>query len=104
MMLRWIGVRSSVVIGVVMVACVAQAEPRILRLGTIAPDGTAWAREFNTFAREVETETGKQVKVKWYFGGIAGDESEMLERVRRGQLDGAASGGPLCERLSPSLR
>lgn len=82
----------------------ARADEVVLRLGTMAPTGTAWARELNAFAREVESRTNGQVHVKWYFGGISGDEPGMGERIRRGQLDGAASGGPLCEALSPSMR
>src|SRR5581483_7134851 len=37
-------------------------------------------------------------------GGITGDEIETAERIRRGQLDGIASGGMLCNRLAPSMR
>ncbi|MDB4968147.1 MAG: TRAP-type C4-dicarboxylate transport system, substrate-binding protein [Myxococcales bacterium] len=81
----------------------AQSET-VLRLATNAPAGTAWAREFAAFAREVEAGTKGQVRIKWYLGGIAGDEKQMGERVRKGQLDGAASGGPLCEQLAPSMR
>ncbi len=106
-MVRSIVVRSSLAICALLLggaSSTAHAEPRVLRLATPAPDGTAWARELNTFAREVEAGTGKQLRIKWYFGGIAGDEVEMAERVRRGQLDGVASGGPMCERLAPSLR
>jgi TRAP-type C4-dicarboxylate transport system substrate-binding protein len=82
----------------------AQADEVTLRMGTMAPDGTAWARELNAFSREVEARTKSQVRIKWYYGGITGDEPTMGERIRRGQLDGAASGGPLCEALSPSMR
>ena len=82
----------------------ARADEVTLRMGTMAPDGTAWARELNAFAREVDTRTSGQVHIKWYFGGISGDEPTMGDRIRRGQLDGAASGGPLCEALAPSMR
>ena len=77
---------------------------RALRLATAAPDGTAWAREFRAFARDVDTLTHGAVKVKWYFGGIAGDEIAVGGRIRRDQLDGAASAGPLCQQLAPSMR
>ena len=76
----------------------------LLRMGTMAPAGTAWARELNAFARDVAAQTNGAVRVKWYFGGIAGDEVQMGQRLRKGQLDGAASGGPLCENLAPSMR
>jgi TRAP-type transport system periplasmic protein len=42
--------------------------------------------------------------MKWYLGGIAGDELTMLGRMKRDQLDGVASGGMLCQRLAPSMR
>jgi TRAP-type transport system periplasmic protein len=43
------------------------------------------------------------VQIKWYLGGIAGDEFTALDRVRRGQLDGEA-GAMFCERLAPSMK
>src|SRR6476469_3083980 len=76
----------------------------VVRLASAAPEGTAWARELRNVGRDVEMATGGEVKVKWYFGGIAGDELQAGERIRRGQLDGAASGGMLCMRLAPSMR
>jgi TRAP-type C4-dicarboxylate transport system substrate-binding protein len=82
----------------------ARADEVTLRMGTMAPDGTAWARELNAFSRDVQARTNGAVRIKWYYGGITGDEPTMGERIRRGQLDGAASGGPLCEALSPSMR
>jgi TRAP-type C4-dicarboxylate transport system substrate-binding protein len=82
----------------------ARAEPRVLRLATAAPEGTQWAREAHAFARTVEIGTQGRLRVKWYFGGIAGDEVQMAERVRREQLDGVASGGMLCTRVARSMR
>src|SRR5437870_3661048 len=80
-----------------------QPEPVVLRLGTVAPDGTAWARELRSFGRDVESGTHGAVRVKFYFGSIAGDEIAALDRIRRGQLDGMAS-GVACHRIMPSLR
>jgi TRAP-type C4-dicarboxylate transport system substrate-binding protein len=79
-------------------------EEGVLRMATMAPAGTAWARELNAFARDIEEQSHGSARIKWYFGGIAGDEMQMGERLRRGQLDGVASGGPLCEQLAPSMR
>ncbi|MGZ3405855.1 MAG: hypothetical protein ACXVAN_05380, partial [Polyangia bacterium] len=59
----------------------AHASPaHVLRFATIAPDGTEWARLSRNFAREVEQGTDGEVQIKWYFGGIAGDEKEMIAR------------------------
>src|SRR5689334_237093 len=70
-----------------------------IRIGTLIPDGSAWARELKAVVRDVES----QVKIKVYYGGIAGDEHEMIDRVRRGQLDGIG-GTTACLDLAPSLR
>jgi TRAP-type C4-dicarboxylate transport system substrate-binding protein len=97
----------SAVAGLALVCALAGGawgEPVTLRIATVAPDGTLWARELKAFATQIGSETGDAVKVKWIFGGIAGDEMQLEERIRRGQLDGVASGGPLCAKLAPSLR
>jgi TRAP-type C4-dicarboxylate transport system substrate-binding protein len=73
-------------------------------MATVAPDGTEYAREFRAFAREVQTGTKDAVTVRWYWGGIAGDEIQARERIERGQLDGIASAGMLCGELSPTMR
>jgi TRAP-type C4-dicarboxylate transport system substrate-binding protein len=76
----------------------------VLRFGTIAPDGTAWARLAKSVANALSDSTRGQVTGKWYFNGIAGNEMEMAERIRRDQLDGIVSGGMICQKLSPSMR
>jgi TRAP-type C4-dicarboxylate transport system substrate-binding protein len=85
-------------------AATARAEPVVLRMATVAPDGTAWARELRATAREVEEQTRGRLKLKWYLGAIAGDEVAVAERIKRGQLDGTASGGMLCAQAAPAMR
>ena len=77
-------------------------EPTVLRMAAIAPEGTSWARELKAFARGVEAQTGGALRVKWYLGGMAGDEAEEVSRIRRDQLDGGA-GAMICDILAPSL-
>jgi TRAP-type C4-dicarboxylate transport system substrate-binding protein len=75
----------------------------VLRFASIAPEGTSWARELKAFARDVEAASEGEVHIKWYLGGIAGDELSAIERIKKGQLDGAA-GSIICSRQAPSLR
>src|SRR4051812_22406888 len=96
--------RALVALSLVVASASARGDEVTLRMGTMAPEGTAWARELNAFSRDVQARTHDQVRIKWYWGGISGDEPTMGARIRRGQLDGAASGGPLCEAMSPSMR
>jgi TRAP-type C4-dicarboxylate transport system substrate-binding protein len=82
----------------------AHAEPVTLRLASVAPDGTLWARELKAFGREVSAATHENVLIKWYLNGVAGDELQSHERVRRDQIDGILSAGMLCQRLAPTMR
>jgi TRAP-type C4-dicarboxylate transport system substrate-binding protein len=88
---------------VLVTAVTAHAEPVRLRMAALAPEGTAWAREMHTLAREIESETRGQVQLKWYLGGIAGDELTVLHRIRKEQLDGTA-GALFCEKLAPTFK
>jgi TRAP-type C4-dicarboxylate transport system substrate-binding protein len=94
---------SGCLLGVVASAGVARADRLVIRMATAAPDATSWARELRAFAREVENSTEGEVAIKWYFGGIAGDEQETFARVDKAQIDGIA-GGVLCSKVVPSMR
>jgi TRAP-type transport system periplasmic protein len=82
----------------------ARAEPITVRMASVAPEGSAWANLLRSWARELEIDTGGAVRVKWYFGGITGDELETFDGIGKGHLDGIASGGMICERLAPSMK
>ena len=74
-----------------------------LRFATIAPEGTAWAREVKAFSREIETNSGGRIAMHVYLGGVAGDDSEMGRRMRKDQLDGGLSAGMLCQEVAPAF-
>ena len=82
----------------------AYADPIVLRMATPAPDGTEWAREGRSQERDIEELTHGQVRIKWILGGVAGDELQMLERVKKEQIDGVVSGGMACQKLAPTMR
>jgi TRAP-type C4-dicarboxylate transport system substrate-binding protein len=75
-----------------------------LRLASIAPKGSLWGNAMETMGREVEMATRGRVRVKVYLGGAAGDELQVAERIKKGQLDGTISGGWLCNEVMPSTR
>jgi TRAP-type C4-dicarboxylate transport system substrate-binding protein len=91
-------------IALLLASGVAAADENVLRVGTVVPEGTSYAREMRSLARDVESETKGAVRIKFYMGGIAGDELDMIARIKRGQLDGVLSGGMACETVAPSMR
>jgi TRAP-type C4-dicarboxylate transport system substrate-binding protein len=95
--------RALMMLAALSVASSAHADRTVLRLATAAPDATSWAKELRAFGRDVEASTDGQVAIKWYMGGVAGDEKEALDRIGKSQLDGMASGIE-CAQISPSMR
>ena len=81
----------------------ALGAPVVIRAASVAPDGSAWAREMHAMTRNLESRTDGRVKLKWYLNAVAGGDVEMGQRVRRGQLDFVASGGMLCTDVMPSM-
>ena len=80
-----------------------EANVHVLRFASVIPQGTVWAREMQTFARDVANTTNNEVQLKWYLGGIAGDDVEAGKRIERDQLDGVGAGTWQCERWAPSM-
>jgi TRAP-type C4-dicarboxylate transport system substrate-binding protein len=66
-----------------------------LKIATLAPDGTQWMTTFRQAAEEIKRETGGRVQLRYYPGGVMGDDKSVLRKIRIGQLHGGAlsSGG-----------
>ncbi len=62
----------------------------VIKLATLAPEGSAWMNIFHEWARNVEAHTSGKVKIKFYAGGVAGDERDAVRKMRLGQLNAAA--------------
>ena len=59
-----------------------------LKVGVLAPEGTAWAQNCKKMATEIKQATGDKVDIKFYFGGSQGDEPDVLRKIHIGQLHG----------------
>ena len=70
-------------------AAEAQQPPVTLRVASLAPDGSTSALVLRTWAKSIRDRTSGSVSVDFSFGGIAGDERDVLRKMRLGTLDGA---------------
>jgi len=59
-----------------------------IKLAVLVPEGTTWGKSLKNLTREVETITGGEVSFKVYYGGVSGDEADVLRKIRIGQLHG----------------
>ncbi|WP_037411853.1 TRAP transporter substrate-binding protein DctP [Silanimonas lenta] len=65
------------------------AQTQTLRLATLAPDGSPWMRELRAAAEAVKAETKGRVEIRYFPGGVMGNDQAVLRRIRQGgQLQG----------------
>jgi TRAP-type C4-dicarboxylate transport system substrate-binding protein len=62
----------------------------IIKIATLAPEGSSWMKTFNVLNTEVMKRTENKVQFKIYPGGVLGDELDMLRKLKIGQLQGVA--------------
>lgn len=66
-----------------------------LKIATIAPDGTSWMQALRKGADDVAKRTEGRVKLRFFPGGVMGNDKSVLRKIRLGQLHGGVivSGG-----------
>ncbi len=60
------------------------------KIATIAPEGSQWMQAMRTAAKEIKAGTDERVIVKYYTGGVMGNDKKVLRKIRIGQLHGGA--------------
>jgi TRAP-type C4-dicarboxylate transport system substrate-binding protein len=83
-----------VIAGVLAFAMVAgfagAAAAKTLKLATVMPDGSSWLVEMRAAAEQIEADTEGRVKIKFYPGGVMGNDKTVMRKIRVGQLHGGA--------------
>ena len=75
----------------------------VIKLGSIAPVDSPWDKALLKMALDWQSISKGKVTVKVYSGSIAGDESDMLRKIRIGQLQAAAMSGSGMGKLHPDF-
>lgn len=68
----------------------AGGRPVTIKLATLAPAGSPWHQVLEEIAQDWRELSGGQVRLKIYAGGIVGDESDMVRKLRINQIQAAA--------------
>lgn len=64
-----------------------------IKLGTLAPESSPWFNAVKRMGQRWKEASGGAVDLKIYPGGVAGDEGDMIRKVRVGQLHAATITG-----------
>ncbi len=81
-----------VLLGAALATQLAVAEV-VIKFATLAPEGTPWMQMMHEMSHEVERKSNGDVSFRFYPGGIAGDERDVIRKMRIKQLHGGAFSG-----------
>ncbi len=66
------------------------ANAQVFKIATVAPENSVWMKEMRAAAAEIKAGTEGRVTVKYYGGGVMGNDRKILRKMRIGQLSGGA--------------
>lgn len=74
-----------------------------LKIATLSPEGSVWMQKMREGSQELARRTNNRVRIKFYPGGVMGDDNTVLRKIRIGQLHGGAVvGGSLTKYFKDS--
>ncbi len=82
----------------------AQAKKVTIKIGILTPEGTTWATNMKKLGKEIKKATDGQVRFKVYMGGTAGDESDVLKKIRIKQMQGGIFTGKTLGDINGDVR
>jgi TRAP-type transport system periplasmic protein len=84
--------------------CLAGDEPRIvIKMATMAPQGSQASNIVEELSKQVQIKTNNEVGFKVYWGGVQGDEKDVIRKIRLGQLQGGSFIGPSLGTIVPQV-
>jgi len=87
-----------------MSASFAFAQKYKIKFASLAPDGSTWMNVMREFDRAIRDATDGEMGFKIYPGGVAGDEKDVLRKIRLGQLHSAGFTGVGLGEIYPEVR
>jgi TRAP-type C4-dicarboxylate transport system substrate-binding protein len=61
-----------------------------LKIATVTPEGSQWMTDMRASAKEIKERTEGRVQIKYYGGGVMGNDQKVLSRIRLNSLQGGA--------------
>ncbi len=77
---------------------------RTVKLGTLAPKGSPWHKALQDMGLDWARISNGKVRLRIYPGGVAGDEPDMVRKMRIGQLHAAALSGAGLARIAQEIQ
>ena len=78
-----------------------QVQAMRFKIATLSPEGSVWMEKMREGAEELARKTDNRVTIKYYPGGVMGDDKVVLRKIRIGQLHGGAVVGGSLSKFYP---
>jgi TRAP-type C4-dicarboxylate transport system substrate-binding protein len=65
----------------------------VIKMATLVPQGSSWHLALQEMAADWQKISGGKVTVRLYPGGVAGDDNDIIRKMRLGTLNGALVSG-----------
>jgi TRAP-type C4-dicarboxylate transport system substrate-binding protein len=89
----------------IFIVCITpSAHALTLKIATLAPAGTAWMKEMLKGADAIESNTAGRVKMKFYPGGVMGNDQSVHRKIRINQLQGGAFSSSGLSPIDPNIQ
>jgi TRAP-type C4-dicarboxylate transport system substrate-binding protein len=81
----------------------ATAQQTVIKMGTLAPDGSPWHQVLQQMGDRWRKISGGKVKLTIYAGGVLGDEPDLINKMRIGQIQAVALSGAGMADVEPGV-
>ena len=75
----------------------------VVKMGTLAPEGSPWHQALQLMGEKWRKISGGQLKLVIYAGGVLGDEPDMVNKMRIGQIQAVALSGAGMSVIEPGV-
>ena len=79
-------------------------EPFLIKFATLAPEGSTWMNHMRDLDKTLKAKSQGRLGFRVYPGGVAGDELDVLRKIRIGQIHAAAFSGVGFGQILPMVR
>ncbi len=86
---RFVLLALALLAGAVWLPSAAEAQKVTIKMATLVPAGSSWHTTLQELAARWQELSGGRVTLRLYPGGVAGDDTDLVRKMRLGTLDAA---------------
>jgi TRAP-type C4-dicarboxylate transport system substrate-binding protein len=81
---------NKILMALALLTIAGTANAATLKIATVTPEGSQWMTDMRAGADEIKERTDGRVHIKYYGGGVMGDDAKVLGKIRIRALQGGA--------------